>query len=172
MPIDNRCDVCACIHEADVNCPASFDENTPVWKGYGLDPYGTSAYGAPTDVLPVVKRGVFGIISGYKLKWQNDRSQPFGLGERVYVYSSAENKAFKAGECTTGYYFTIKNLKIADLGAFVDTKRIVDDLGASVNVLSPAFEYGKELTLVLNASDYAGNKMEPFVFTFVVEEEN
>ena len=172
MAADDRCDVCACIHDAEVSCPASFDENTPVWNGFGLDPYGTSAYGSPTNILPVVKRGVFGIISGYKLKWQNDRSQPFELGERVYVYSSAENKAYKKSECTTGYYFTIKNLKIADLGAFVDTKREKDDLPAFVNVLSPAFEYGKTLTVVLNAADYAGNQMEPFVFTFTVEEES
>jgi hypothetical protein len=167
---DEDCDSCYQIEDALVSCPETFTPNSPVWLGYGLDRYGLSAYGSPTVVLPVVKRDYFTLLSGYHVKHQNDRKSPYEFGDKLYVYSSTENKAYKANKCTVGYPIHIESLKIADLTASIDTKRLTEDLTASIFVLSPAFEYGKTLTLVLNASDYAGNALPEFILVFTIEE--
>ena len=164
------CDSCYNLDDAVVSCPETFSPNSPVWRGYGLDRYGVSAYGSPTEVLPVVKRDYFALLSGYNVKHQNDRKKPYEFGDKLYVYSSAENKAYKANKCTVGYPINIENLKIADLTASIDTKRVTNDLTASVVSITPAFEYGKTLTLMLNASDFAGNVMPEFTITFTIQE--
>jgi len=43
-------------------------------------------------------------------------------------------------------------------------------LGASISPQSTAFFYGKTFRVVLNARDFAGNRMEPYEFEFKIED--
>jgi len=170
----DTCETCSNIDNADIECDPTFSPSSVSWLGYGLDRYGPSAYGSPSDVLPVIKREVFALLSGYKVKYQHSRKEEdkFPLNSRVYVYSSAENKAYKVNKCSVGYYVTVRHLKHTELTASVDTKHVTLDLGASVYILTPAFEHGKTLTMELNCIDNAGNQMLPFVIVFTIEEES
>jgi hypothetical protein len=168
--VKQNCDTCSSVDNALVVCDPTFDANSVGWLGYGLDKYGSSAYGAPTDVLPIVKRGVFGILSGYQIKHINNRQDLYPLSEKVYVFSSAENKAYKKSSCTVGYYFTIKDLSASRLTASIGLSSGINDLNATVEVNTPAFLPGKHITMVLNAKDYAGNAMDPFTISFTLEE--
>lgn len=165
----NSCDPCSNPLEVEVSCPETFTSSAVSWNGYGLDPYGSSGYGASTEILPVVKRGTIGLASGYKILYVRERDNPYENLAQVFVYSSAENKVHNKSDCSVGYYFTTKNISIVDLGATAQLNREVAFLYAEAITLSPAFEYGKTLTLELNAMDYAGNSMDPFIITFTIE---
>ena len=170
MVLEEKC--CNCLNPiSDCYCQVTFGDFFEGWEGYGLDPYGSSAYGAPTDVSPVIVRKAFTVLTGYEIKHYVDRGNPYKFNDIMEVYVYAANQEMQASDCFLSYKFKIEPIRKADLVALVTSTRQRNDLTAGINVLTPAFEYGKNITIEIEAKDFAGNLLPPFVFSFKIENE-
>lgn len=144
----------------------------PTWLGYGNDSYGSSPYGSVWPSAYITKTEDYELLYGYEIKWeQPSRSDRFPLNYEVIVSTETDNEARLLGSSSTVYKFTTRGLVKSNLGATIQSTPGVQisDLGASLGVISPHYEWGKQITLVLEVSDYAGNKLGPVTIIYTLE---
>lgn len=87
--------------------------------------------------------------------------------KEISVISQAYDRGYKSAVGTSAYNFTTKSMPKKDLSASIvgiDVSSL--DFNANYDSINPFYEYGKEMNLVLEISDYAGNKLVyPYKFT-------
>jgi hypothetical protein len=129
------------------------------------------AYGS-NDNNDILYRNLY-VTFGYIVE-MNNRSQDgwdLGFNSEVVVRASAENMASCPIKNAEAFWFTTEDNNNRLLGAsIVGIPRSSSDLSASIYPQSTAFFYGKTYKIVLRASDFAGNEMEPFEFEFKIED--
>jgi hypothetical protein len=108
------------------------------------------------------------LLFGYNLEakerftWKNN--------EVVSIRAEAINKALCPNKESIGYNFTTRDLRGVNLGATINCIQLVD-LTASIYPQSTTFFYGKTYTIkVSGIKDYHNNEMEPFEFSFTIEQ--
>lgn len=144
----------------------------PTWYGYGLDAYGLSPYGSVWQRTYVRDTADYELLYGYEVKWEpTDRTGWFPLNTDVVVISSAANEARKRNTATAYYKFKVRGLVQCNLPVFITgvPGTPTANLGASLSVNSPHYEWGKTMTLVFEAADHAGNKLGPVTISYVLE---
>lgn len=108
---------------------------------------------------------------GYKVEFSNwDRKLiDFGFENKIVVRMRAENLMSCPKESVDAYWFETKSLYHKDLSCSIRGSYI-EDLTASIFPQSTAYFYGKTYRLVVNASDFAANKMQEFVLEYTIED--
>ncbi len=111
------------------------------------------------------------LTSGYIAEYDN-RIQDYGYDNQVVVRMTAENFASCPLFATTAYWFTTEQKIPKDLGAsIVGIPRSTKDLSASITPdTGLAYLYGKTFRVEVNARDFAGNRMTPYIFEFRIED--
>jgi hypothetical protein len=129
---------------------------------------------------PVIKEQQFTLRPGYDVTWHNKSVAASGSdsgSETVFPYlTNVEvltdvinfGKNFNS-ETFFSKFFTENQAK-SDLGATIVSNIKVADLSASLNVLNPFFEYGKTITLEIEADDLEGNQFR-LTHVFTIEPE-
>ena len=114
---------------------------------------------------------------GYLMDYDNIERLGFdyGIDTQVVVRMSAENLATCPKYSADAYWFETrdysqKGLNASIIGELPDIISAEAGLGASINPQSTAFFYGKTFRVVLNARDFAGNRMETYEFEFKIED--
>jgi hypothetical protein len=90
---------------------------------------------------------------------------------RVYIRSTASNKAFCKNYEGIAYYFDTVDYDSFDLGASISAAfNLSSDINFSIYPQSTAFFYGKTYTVTVSGvKDHSGNVMAPFVYSFTIE---
>jgi len=110
---------------------------------------------------------------GYKVSFDNlvNRYMDFGYQNQIVVRASAENLASCTKESAEANWFETRSMFYKDLAcSIVGTIYENKDLSAYINATADYY-YGKICTLVVNAKDFAGNEMEPFILVYTIEDE-
>jgi len=115
----------------------------------------------------------FYLTSGYIVEYDNV-GQDYGYGSQVVVRMTAENFASCPAAATYAYWFTTagKRYYRQDLPATIIGRPLdQSDLAA---ILIPNTElvyfYGKTFRVEVQAKDFAGNEMTPYIFEFRIED--
>jgi len=124
----------------------------------------------------VISEEDYYLTYGYKINFYNStyRYIDFGYQNKVVVRASAENLASCPKESAEAVWFESrpKSYFQQDLGcSIVGLPYENKDLSAHINPLTAAYYYGRVCRLVVNAKDFAGNEMEPFILVYTIEEE-
>lgn len=111
---------------------------------------------------------------GYIVEYKNYPGQglDYGYDNKVAVRVTAENYASCPQVSSLAWDFDSIELKDKDLGASIIGRFHAwenEDLQAQIYPHSTAYFYGKEFRVVVKAKDFAGNKMEPFVLSYKIE---
>ena len=112
---------------------------------------------------------------GYSVNYPNNRFNGINLGHNndIIVRVEAENLASCPLKSGYSYLFSTQDYPNSNLSASITGIRNIDliysNLGAKIYPLSTAFFYDKIFTVRVEATDYAGNSMEPLEFTFKIE---
>ena len=97
----------------------------------------------------------------------------YGFKNKVAVRVTAEDYASCPTLSSLAWDFESKEKFNSDLGASITGRFHADDyndMSASIYPQSTAYFYEKEFTIIVNAKDFAGNEMEPFVLTYKIED--
>lgn len=110
---------------------------------------------------------------GYKVEFENmDRKwMDFGYDNQIVVRMEVENLASCPKISADAYWFETKQQQYTDLGVSIKGTYI-DGLSASIFPQSTTYFYGKTYRLVVNAKDFSGNEMEPFILVYTIEDKN
>jgi hypothetical protein len=124
-----------------------------------------------SDNGDVLERDYY-LTSGYLVEYDN-RTQDYGYDNQVVVRMTAENFASCPLYATTAYWFTTEQTIPKNLGAsIVGVPWGTEDLSASITPdTGLAYLYGKTFRVEVNARDFAGNRMTPYIFEFRIEDE-
>jgi len=116
---------------------------------------------------------------GYIVSYENYDKINYGFNNQIAVRMSAENLDSCPVFDAYGYWFGTRQMNNRDLSAQIVGVEIEpsgyssnNDLSASIYPHSNAYFYGKTFTVILNASDFDGNEMEPYEFEFEIENPN
>jgi len=125
--------------------------------------------------FPVIEEQQFTLRPGYDVKWPNKTTDAEGGPEVVFPYvtniqvlAEVTNFAKNFGEASAFFRFLTEDQQKQSLGATIISNIQVADLPATVEGLSPFFEYGKTMVLELEAKDLEGNTFT-LTHTFVIE---
>lgn len=118
----------------------------------------------------------FYLTYGYIVEYNNIEDEPgsidFEFGKKVAVRVTAENNASCPQSSTLAWDFSSREKHNSDLQASI-TGRFhsldTEELSAKIYPNSSAYFYGKTMRIVVEAKDFAGNKMEPFVLVYKIE---
>jgi hypothetical protein len=121
----------------------------------------------------------FYLTFGYRVEFDNSSGDlnniDYGFNNKVAVRVTAEDMASCPELSSLAWVFDSKEQFNTDLSASIVgvTGSVTDqgDLSAEIYPQSNAYFYGKSFTVVVNAKDFAGNQMEPFVLTYTIEDE-
>lgn len=108
------------------------------------------------------------LLYGYNVRF--DEVVEWGPNKQIDVLVQASNLAFCPNLEGAGNYFTTRDYDSRDLGAVI---RVIEpfDLGAKIYPQSTAFFYGKTYSVTVSGiRDYSGNEMDPYTFTFTIED--
>jgi hypothetical protein len=119
----------------------------------------------------------FNITSGYIVDLVNYGGDKVDLGfnNAVSVVISSENDAYCSVLSRDAFQFETMDMGFKNLGAYIigDVYKgpfsDIRDIDAVIYPQSTAFFYGKAYKVVINASDFSGNNMEPFEFEFKIK---
>jgi hypothetical protein len=120
----------------------------------------------------------FYLTYGYVVEYNNvDYSDPnsidFKFGNKVSVRVTAEDNASCPKMSSLAWEFGSREEYNSDLQASI-TGRFhaldTEELSAEIYPNSSAYFYGKTMKIVVEAKDFAGNKMEPFVLVYKIED--
>jgi hypothetical protein len=127
-------------------------------------------------VYPVIQEQQFTIRPGYEVRWPNKTEDQAGGPEAIFPYitniqvlAEIKNYAKKYGEASAFFRFLTEGQHKSDLGAVIISNVEVADLPATLTVLNPFFEYGKTMTLEIEADDLEGNQFR-LTHIFTIEE--
>jgi len=111
----------------------------------------------------------FYLLYGYNLEL--NEVVGWNPNSRVYIRSTASNKAFCKNYEGIAYYFDTVDYDSFDLGASISAAfNLNSDIGFSIYPQSTAFFYGKTYTVTVSGvKDHSGNVMAPFVYSFTIE---
>jgi len=125
--------------------------------------------------FPIIQEQQFTLRPGYDVKWPNKTEDAEGGPEVVFPYvtniqvlSEVKNFAKNFGEASTFFRFLTEDQQKKSLGATIISNIQVADLPATMEILSPFFEYGKTMVLDLEVKDLEGNTFT-LTHTFVIE---
>lgn len=112
---------------------------------------------------------------GYLVEYENHPriGMNYDYNTKVTVRITAENYASCPKLSSDGHRFVTEQRKNVDLGASIVGMFHADDvsnLSAEIYPVSTAYFYGKTFEVVIEAKDFAGNIMEPFVLTYRIED--
>jgi len=96
----------------------------------------------------------------------------YGFNNKVVVRVTAEDYASCPQLSSLAWDFESKELYNNDLSASINGRFHAydyEELNASISPISTAYFYGKEISVVVNAKDFAGNQMEPLVLVYRIE---
>ncbi len=115
-----------------------------------------------------IKEKTYYLLYGYNILF--DQVVEWGPNKQIDILIQASNLAFCPNLEGEGSYFKTADLESRDLGAII---RVIEpfDLNATIYPQSTAFFYGKTYIItVLGIKDYSGNEMDPYTFTFTIED--
>lgn len=110
----------------------------------------------------------FHFLYGYRCTF--DDYVDWGPGKEVVTTLQASNLAFCPNMEAQAFYFETADLRSATLNAFINSIQSVN-IGAVIYPQSKSFFYGQTYTVTLSGiKDFYGNIMDPFVFSFTIED--
>jgi len=123
---------------------------------------------AENDISEVVEKNYY-LLYGYHCEF--DELIDWGPKSTVVVTADAKNLAFCPNSAGEAFYFETADLCSCDLGATIRAVEYVD-LNATIYPQNTFFFYGRTYTVTISgAKDFAGNEMQPFSFSFTIENE-
>lgn len=129
-----------------------------------------------TNTNGITIRDDFYVTFGYVVEYNNNKgfteAIDYGFDNRVAVRISIEDYSSCPTQSTVAWEFDSKGMFNNDIGASINGRLYgleQSNMPASIYPLSTAYFYGKEVRVVLNAKDFAGNDMEPLVLTYKIE---
>lgn len=109
------------------------------------------------------------LLYGYNCKF--NELIDWGPKSTVVVTADAKNLAFCPNKVGDAFYFETADLHSCNLGATIQAVEYVD-LNATIYPQNTFFFYGRTYTITISeVKDFAGNEMQPFSFSFTVEDE-
>ncbi len=125
--------------------------------------------------FPVIAEETFVLRPGYDVVWQNKTEDVTGGPEvtfpfvtNVQVVLEAKNFAKNFGTGSEFFRYLTESQSIANLGARLESNINTADLTAVLTSNNPFFEYGKVITVEIEADDFEGNPFR-FTHTFKIE---
>lgn len=125
---------------------------------------------------PVIQEQQFTLRPGYEVRWPNRTEDAAGGFETIFPYitniqvlTEIKNYAKKYGEASAFFRFLTEEQHKSDLGAIIISNIEVADLPATLVSINPFFEYGKTMTLEIEADDLEGNQFR-LTHVFVIQE--
>lgn len=119
----------------------------------------------------------FYLTFGYVVEYNNSPGIidgiDYGFNSKIAVRVTAEDYASCPTSNSLAWEFESKQRFSNDLGASIVGRfsgSVHEDLSAIIYPQSTAYFYGKEFTVVVNAKDFTGNQMEPFILTYKIED--
>ena len=95
----------------------------------------------------------------------------WGPKSTVVITADAKNLAFCPNRVGDAFYFETADLHSRSLGATIQAVEYVD-LNATIYPQNTFFFYGRTYTITISGvKDFAGNEMQPFSFSFTIEDE-
>ncbi len=113
----------------------------------------------------------FYLLYGYDVHL-NENEIRWDPNEKVPIRAEASNLAVCSNTDSINYYFITKDLPSFDLGAMINSISVESkDLNASIYPQSKTFFYGKTYKVTVSGvRDFHNNIMEPFVYSFTIED--
>jgi len=131
---------------------------------------GVNNYPGP---FPVTKTAQYLLRTGYGVTWYNreldNYEKVFPFITNIQVLSDIKNFSKRAATGSVFYRFLTEDQPKADLSASIVSNIQTADLPAVVESDNPFFEYGKTITLEIQATDLEGNQLV-FTHTFTIEQ--
>lgn len=119
----------------------------------------------------------FYVTFGYIVEYTNTHSSPssidYGFGNKVAVRVTVEDFASCESLSSSAWEFESRGMYNRDLTASIVGRLYGLDhsnMSSEIYPQSTAYFYGKEIRIILNAADYAGNPMEPLVLSYRIED--
>lgn len=116
------------------------------------------------------------ITFGYFIEYKNPvkTGEGYGYSNKVGVRLSAENMLSCPLSVSDGYWFETESRKNVELSASINCVPAAEysDISACIYPQSTAFFYDKIFRMVLNAKDFNGNEMEPFILEFKIRNDS
>jgi len=95
----------------------------------------------------------------------------WGPKSTVVITADAKNLAFCSNRVGDAFYFETADLHSRSLGATIQAVEYVD-LNATIYPQNTFFFYGRTYTITISGvKDFTGNEMQPFSFSFTIEDE-
>lgn len=121
------------------------------------------------DVLETAEQAFY-LLYGYNAKFEE--WVDWGPYVQVDIKVQASNSVRCPNTVGEGFYFITADLEAVNLGATIVAIESVD-LGAKIYPQSTAFFYGETYTVTVSGvKDFAGNIMEPYTYSFTIEDPN
>ena len=112
--------------------------------------------------FPVIQEQQFTLRPGYDVEWYNKEGtgpeQLFSQLTTVQTLIDVKNFAKNFGTASEFSRFFTGGQNSKNLGASLVSNIKIADLSASLNSINPFFEYGKTMTLEIEADDLEGNQ--------------
>lgn len=110
----------------------------------------------------------YSFLFGYNVKFEE--YVDWGPNKEILIWAKASNTAFCPNIEAQATYFQTKDLNSRDLNAVINPVGYVD-LSATVYPQNTFFFYGRTFTVTVSGiKDYNNNEMEPFSFSFTIED--
>ncbi len=110
----------------------------------------------------------YSLLFGYNVEF--NEYIDWGPNKEVLIWSKASNEAFCPNVEAYASYFQTRDLHSYNLGATIRPVGHVS-LGGSLYPQNTFFFYGRTFTIKISGiKDFAGNIMEPYEFTFTIED--
>lgn len=110
----------------------------------------------------------YNLLFGYRVEY--DEPINWGAHKQVDVYMKAKNTVLCPNEETEAFYFKTSDYYTTNFTAKVYPVA-PKDLGATLKTQSTFFYYGQTYQITVDGiKDFNGNAMEPYTFTFTIED--
>jgi len=120
------------------------------------------------NTIAQVEEQDFYLLYGYNLLF--DEMVDWGPNRQVDILVQATNEVTCPNTNGEGFYFTTADLPSVNLGASIRAVEPVD-LGATIYPQSTFFFYGRTYTVTVSGvRDFSGNKMDPYMLVFTIED--
>ena len=119
------------------------------------------------NTISGVSERTFHLLYGYNAKFEE--WVDWGPHVQVDIRAQASNLVRCPNTVGEGFYFITADLRAVNLGATIRAIESVD-LGAKIYPQSTCFFYGSTYTITVSGvRDFNLNEMEPYVFSFTIE---
>jgi len=115
-----------------------------------------------------ISEETYNLLYGYNVLF--NEVVDWGANTQVDVLVQATNEVMCPNTVGEGFYFVTAELPSVNLGAYIRAVEYVD-LNATIYPQSTSFFYGKTYSITISGvKDYSGNIMDPYTFTFTIED--